>query len=88
MAARRISWRRFTWIKTSQGFFTELSDLRGWNPGDPIQLEGKRETVTYDYSTTVWSPDDEIVGWELRPSLEETKRVPGCRGTKVVIYND
>ena len=82
--------RRFHWYKETRGFVGEISELREWKPGDAIHLKGKKEIVTYgdgDYRT-LQNEDGEIIGWELRPSLGEQRRVPGCAGTRVVIYND
>lgn len=86
----KLSYKRFFWHKESRSFVGEISELREWNPSQPIHLQGKKEVVTYgggDYRT-LQNEEGEIIGWELRPSQGEMKRVPACAGTKVVVYND
>lgn len=85
---REFNWRQFTWHKETKAFVVEISELRSWNPGSSIRIMGKKEAVLYRFDKTLYGPDDEIQGWELVPSSGELKRVPGCVGTKVVVFND
>lgn len=84
-----IDHKRFFYQKSSKAFTAEISELREWKPGDAIHLKGKKEIVTYGASLRVIDiGEGEIGGWELFPSDAEVKRVPACKGTRVVIFND
>jgi hypothetical protein len=85
-----LNHKQFFYHKESRTFTAEISELREWKPGDTVHLRGKKDTVTYgggDYRVLADGEGD-IQGWELRPSASEERRVPGCKGTKVVIFND
>lgn len=85
-----FSHKRFFYHKETRSFTAEISELREWHPGNAIHIEGKKDTVTYgggDYRV-LQNDEGEIQGWELRPGWWEVERVPGCRDTKVVIFND
>jgi hypothetical protein len=44
--------------------------------------------VTYYMSNVLKDAEQEVLGWEYRPTVESIHSVPECADTRAVVFND
>ena len=82
---------QFSYSKKDKSFVTELSSL-GPNVFSPLGLvlvsDRTQVATLWQIRKELRSSENEIQGWELQPSPETLKKVPGVAGHTVTIFND
>jgi hypothetical protein len=88
--------RMFSW--SGKVLTAEASDLgnRHLQPlyddacdvGFAVKSEHTGEVVTYAMGEVKKDAEGELISWEYTPTTESERKVPACRGTKAIIFND
>jgi len=88
----------FTYTKTNKTLVCEASDMgnrhlqRLYDDACDVGFIVKSDTtgslVTYYMSNVLKDAEEEILGWEYRPTVESIHSVPSCVNIKVVVFND
>jgi hypothetical protein len=97
----KLSTSLFTFVKSSQEFVTEMSDLPSPNVyhrlypdacdvGITLISEKTNQEATYCHSEDVYTDDEdhEFTHAILLPTLETIRKYPRLKNTKVVLIND
>jgi hypothetical protein len=87
----KIGTEMLTYNKASKKFVTEASTIEGHFGFLPefVTIVSKitRTEVRYALDGQVRNDEGELISFVYRPKASELARVPGCRGTQLIVFN-